>query len=314
MYDPADGRFTTKDSWQGDYNRPLSLNRWLYVQGNPINRTDPSGLCWYPDLQTGRTEIDPFNPPPIGICSWFRDMLHQNGWNMPSNATPDNWINYIPQSERAQILSSHPNLSYIGSPTSELKSLWQIVYYGKSPAFTPYKETPTLIPLHQDIDQMVLAWGIPMVVGAGGGVAKRWEPGKGWYDVTQAYTHGGPGIDILNGVVQIHFGLQVGDDTGPYLEGELFGQSCGIKISLPDMGFYSPWGDIGVTAKIYRPHWILTTEKAVHEYGGYSSFGNQFIEDGFSSYYVYDQDYNRSALLARWTGKMSRNYDLEERP
>ncbi len=44
MYDPASGRFTTKDSWQGDYNRPLSLNRWMYVEGNPVNYIDPSGF------------------------------------------------------------------------------------------------------------------------------------------------------------------------------------------------------------------------------------------------------------------------------
>jgi RHS repeat-associated protein len=42
-YDPASGRFNTKDSWQGDYNRPLSLNRWMYVEGNPVNYTDHSG-------------------------------------------------------------------------------------------------------------------------------------------------------------------------------------------------------------------------------------------------------------------------------
>ncbi|MDP1624667.1 MAG: RHS repeat-associated core domain-containing protein [bacterium] len=42
-YNSADGRFLTRDTWSGDVNRPLSLNRWMYVEGNPVNLTDPSG-------------------------------------------------------------------------------------------------------------------------------------------------------------------------------------------------------------------------------------------------------------------------------
>ena len=42
-YSSGDGRFLTRDTWMGDYNRPLSLNRWNYVSGNPVNYTDPSG-------------------------------------------------------------------------------------------------------------------------------------------------------------------------------------------------------------------------------------------------------------------------------
>lgn len=42
-YNPADGRFQSRDRWSGDYNRPLSLNRWMYVEGNPVNYTDPTG-------------------------------------------------------------------------------------------------------------------------------------------------------------------------------------------------------------------------------------------------------------------------------
>lgn len=41
---PNDGRFLTRDTWMGDYISPLSLNRWMYVEGNPVNLTDPSGL------------------------------------------------------------------------------------------------------------------------------------------------------------------------------------------------------------------------------------------------------------------------------
>jgi RHS repeat-associated protein len=43
MYSPLTGRYLTRDSWQGDYNRPLSLNRWNYTEGNPINLIDPTG-------------------------------------------------------------------------------------------------------------------------------------------------------------------------------------------------------------------------------------------------------------------------------
>jgi RHS repeat-associated protein len=42
-YDSLTGRFATRDTWEGDVNRPISFNRWNYVQGNPINFTDPSG-------------------------------------------------------------------------------------------------------------------------------------------------------------------------------------------------------------------------------------------------------------------------------
>ncbi len=42
-YNPADGRFQSRDTWGGDQNSPMSFNRWNYVEGNPINHIDPTG-------------------------------------------------------------------------------------------------------------------------------------------------------------------------------------------------------------------------------------------------------------------------------
>jgi RHS repeat-associated protein len=45
------GRFISRDTWGGNYNRPLSLNRWNYTDGNPVNLTDPNGKSPLPDAE-----------------------------------------------------------------------------------------------------------------------------------------------------------------------------------------------------------------------------------------------------------------------
>jgi RHS repeat-associated protein len=42
-YDPATGRLVNKDTWGGDYNNPITLAKWLYANGNPVNNLDPIG-------------------------------------------------------------------------------------------------------------------------------------------------------------------------------------------------------------------------------------------------------------------------------
>jgi RHS repeat-associated protein len=49
-YAPTQGRFLTRDVWEGDPNQPMSYNAWLYVYANPLNATDPSGMCPDEDL------------------------------------------------------------------------------------------------------------------------------------------------------------------------------------------------------------------------------------------------------------------------
>lgn len=43
-YDPAIGRFMTQDLHEGSLQEPASLNKYVYVQNNPVNMTDPTGL------------------------------------------------------------------------------------------------------------------------------------------------------------------------------------------------------------------------------------------------------------------------------
>jgi RHS repeat-associated protein len=47
MYAPLQGRFLTRDPWEGNDERPLTLGDYLYALANPINVLDPSGLCGF---------------------------------------------------------------------------------------------------------------------------------------------------------------------------------------------------------------------------------------------------------------------------
>jgi RHS repeat-associated protein len=51
-YSAAQGRFTTRDVWEGDANSPMSYNAWLYAYADSVNLTDASGrgaMCTDPD-------------------------------------------------------------------------------------------------------------------------------------------------------------------------------------------------------------------------------------------------------------------------
>jgi hypothetical protein len=43
-YAPAIGAFTARDPYEGAASRPMSVNGYSWVEGNAVNRTDPSGM------------------------------------------------------------------------------------------------------------------------------------------------------------------------------------------------------------------------------------------------------------------------------
>jgi RHS repeat-associated protein len=55
-YAPGQGRFLTKDTWEGDYMMPMSYNAWDYGSANPIRFTDPSG--YWPLTKVDRDPVD----------------------------------------------------------------------------------------------------------------------------------------------------------------------------------------------------------------------------------------------------------------
>jgi RHS repeat-associated protein len=68
-YASGDGRFLTRDTWEGDYNSPLSLNRWNYVNSQPVNHTDSRGhspdCSSYSEAERDACERDEaYNMPP----------------------------------------------------------------------------------------------------------------------------------------------------------------------------------------------------------------------------------------------------------
>ncbi len=86
-YTPEVGRFAQKDPWGGDYDAPLTLNRWNYVQGNPVNLADPSGhapvgpacFAMCTSIVLLRNSVPPFLTvrQTIAIC---RQAYNQSSW------------------------------------------------------------------------------------------------------------------------------------------------------------------------------------------------------------------------------------------
>jgi RHS repeat-associated protein len=71
-YAPPQGRFLTRDVWEGDPNQPMSYNAWLYVLDNAVNSADPWGL-----RPSGPEEIGDIRDDPTAAyqyscnCGWI---------------------------------------------------------------------------------------------------------------------------------------------------------------------------------------------------------------------------------------------------
>jgi RHS repeat-associated protein len=83
---PRLGIFLARDPWSGDQMQPGSMNGWGYVEGNPINKSDPSGRV----------------PTSEGIMQGHYSFSCQCGWIDWQHAIPTNARKLI-KAVRAQV-------------------------------------------------------------------------------------------------------------------------------------------------------------------------------------------------------------------
>ena len=92
-YSSGDGRFLTRDTWMGDYNRPLSLNRWNYTSSNPINYADPSGYC------TGYKGMDPFINSAMSFTALY--IFDGDHWRATGDSWKESWNTCVESFQKA---------------------------------------------------------------------------------------------------------------------------------------------------------------------------------------------------------------------
>jgi RHS repeat-associated protein len=88
-YSAAQGRFITRDVWEGDPNAPMSYNAWLYAYANSVNLTDASGHDpWWCDKYTGTARqscLEEYNsrafpdPVDVGFVPYFNQFDQTGG-------------------------------------------------------------------------------------------------------------------------------------------------------------------------------------------------------------------------------------------
>ena len=126
-YASSQGRFISKDTWQGEYTRPASLNQWNYAYSNPLRYIDLNGQCPTPPSGMGQTICMALfiEPSRIEIIPGVIE-VHGDNRTFSSNSNPTASRGYIwlkikdPDSCGFQMNPS----GYIIPPGGDLVGIW----------------------------------------------------------------------------------------------------------------------------------------------------------------------------------------------
>jgi len=95
-YDPATGRFLTRDPYPAYASVPSTLHRYAYVGNNPVNLVDPSGLRQQP---TAKNYVPGGSGPRVTSTSWPRGPSYDMTGAAANRARAIERINRITQAQ-----------------------------------------------------------------------------------------------------------------------------------------------------------------------------------------------------------------------
>ncbi len=85
-YAPGQGRFVTKDTWEGDYRRPETLDKWVYVTNNPVNAVDPTGLQQFKIWAAAFISPQEISFPYVYLPKYWDPTYQEQVFNVPIGA------------------------------------------------------------------------------------------------------------------------------------------------------------------------------------------------------------------------------------
>ncbi|HEU0291238.1 MAG TPA: RHS repeat-associated core domain-containing protein [Anaerolineales bacterium] len=290
------GRFLTRDTWGGNMSSPMSYNKWNYVGSNPINRTDPTGQCWYPDASRGGISYDVTDPSPA-LCSWFINLYQSNGITIPANATPGNWLNSIPPEHRALILSFTTCAFKNDTFLTAAQDFWMFIRFSTSPKWEYYQSRST-------------GAEFKLVLGIGGGGSLLCDTESQGCSLSGSLDLG-ENITILNYQLALSVGVEGSWD---FSEGTLdLGGTADVgnctlyaslfRISVSCGNFLDPYSyEMGFKRDKFETYLVLVNWNKIAPFG-YEEFARSklpFKHTDSSIYYqILDTDQSYDALVYR---------------
>ncbi len=102
-YDPKVGRFISEDTYKGAVDNPLSLNRYAYVENNPLAYIDPSGHC-----KAGKDSgcyVDSFSNADKYLDEYFQEIVSFNsqlwsGLEKEKNSMSGYWSSFYSSKQK----------------------------------------------------------------------------------------------------------------------------------------------------------------------------------------------------------------------